>query len=54
MKLSGNKTYITGIAMICYAVGGAVAGKLEITAAIAVVLAALSLMGLRHGITTGN
>ena len=50
MKLRGHKTYIVGIAMICYAVGGAIIGELEFNAAIQVVLTALGIMGLRNGI----
>lgn len=50
MELKGKKTYIAGIALICYALGGAVAGKLDITVAVQLVLEALAIMGLRHGI----
>lgn len=50
MKIDGMKTYIVGIAMLMYAVGGLVAGKLDPTAAIEAGFIALGLMGLRHGI----
>lgn len=52
-KLSGYKTYITGVALICYAVGGVVAGKLDYQKAIETVLLALGLMGIRNSIPTG-
>ena len=50
MKLNGNKTYIVGVALIAYAVFGFVAGKIDINLAVAEVLVALQMMGLRHGI----
>ena len=49
--LDGYKTYIIGIAMICYAVGGLTAGKVDGGTAIEVILEALAIMGLRVGIT---
>ena len=46
----GKKTYVVGIAMICYALGGLVAGLLELDSAIQTILIALGIMGIRHGI----
>lgn len=46
----GKKTYIVGIAMCCYALGGLVAGLLELDHAIQTILVALGIMGIRHGI----
>lgn len=51
IKVDGMKTYVVGIALICYAVGGFVAGKVDATSGIEAILIALGLMGLRHGIT---
>ncbi len=51
MKLEGKKTYIIGIAMICYAIGGAIIGKVDVNAAIQLGLEALAIMGLRKGIS---
>ena len=48
--LDGKKTYIVGIAMICYALGGLVSGLLELDHAIQTILVALGIMGIRHGI----
>ena len=50
MKIKGNKTYIVGAALILYAVGGAIAGKIDVNVAIAEILVALGMMGLRNGI----
>lgn len=50
MKIDGYKTYIIGIAFLCYALGGLVAGKVDVNAAIQAVLIGLGMMGLRHGI----
>lgn len=50
MEIKGNKTYIVGVAMLCYALGGAVSGKVDINAAVQVALEALGIMGIRHGI----
>lgn len=50
MKIDGYKTYIVGIALICYAIGGAVAGKIDVAAAIQSGLIGLGMMGLRQGI----
>jgi len=55
MKLNGSKSYIAGIALLMYAIGGAVSGEVELTEAIQVGLVALTLLGLRHGISkNGN
>jgi len=48
--LDGYKTYIIGVAMFCYALGGLVAGKVPANAAIQVFLEACALMGLRAGL----
>ena len=47
---NGKKTYVVGIAMICYALGGLVSGLLELDSAIQTILIALGIMGIRHGI----
>ena len=52
MKLSdlkGFKTYIVTIGTICYALGGAVAGFHDWGFAIPLILGALGLSALRHG-----
>ena len=51
MNINGYKTYIVGIALICYALGGFVAGKVEGTAAIEAGMLGLGMMGLRHAIS---
>ena len=51
--LSGKKTYLVTIATLMYALGGWVAGYIETSSAINLILFALGLSGLRHGITTG-
>lgn len=48
--LQGGKTYVVAIATICYALGGFVAGYLDMQTAIPLILGALGLSGLRHGI----
>ena len=48
--LQGKKTYITAVATICYALGGAVAGYVDIQTAIMLILGALGLSGLRSGL----
>jgi len=50
IDLKGKKTYIMAVALICWALGGAVAGKIDWSTAIAEIIAALGLMGLRLGI----
>jgi len=52
INLAGKKTYIAAIALLCYALGGAIAGKVDWNTAIAEIIAALGLMGLRAGIAT--
>ena len=54
MNINGYKTYIIGIAMICYAAGGFVAGKVDGSAALEALMMGLGLMGLRHGIEKGK
>lgn len=46
----GKKTYIIMVAAICYALGGAVAGFHDWNFAIAVILGALGLGGLRNAL----
>ena len=48
----GYKTYIIAIATICYALGGAVAGFVDLQTAIPLILGALGISGLRHGLQT--
>ena len=50
MKLNGYKTYIVGGCMILYAVSGAVLNNHDWNTAIAEILVALGIMGLRRGI----
>ncbi len=47
---NGYKTYIVAIATVCYALGGAVAGFVPVNEAVYLVLGALGLSGLRHGL----
>ena len=49
-KLKGKKTYIMIIAIICYAVGGMVAGLVNYSVGIPLILGALGLGGLRAAI----
>ena len=49
-NLAGKKTYIVGVGMICYALGGLVSGLLELDHVIQTILVALGIMGIRHGI----
>ena len=49
--LDGKKTYVVGVATIAYAIGGAIIGKVDWNVAIPLVLGALSVFGLRVGIT---
>lgn len=53
-SLSGRKTYLVTIATLMYALGGWVAGFLDLSQAIPLIFGALGLSGLRHGITTGT
>jgi len=48
--LSGKKTYIIGIATICYAIGGAIIEKVSWNIAIPLVLGTLEIFGLRIGL----
>ena len=48
--INGYKTYIVGIGMLMYAIGGLVSGKVDMNSAIEVGFVALGIMGLRHGI----
>lgn len=48
--IDGKKTYIMVIATVCYALGGAVAGYVPVEQAIMLILGALGLGGLRHGV----
>jgi len=49
--LTGKKTYIMTIAVICYAVGGVVSGYVPIGVAIPLILGALGLGALRDAFT---
>jgi len=48
--MNGRKTYIVGIAMIVYAVAGVASQSHDFSSAIELILEALAIMGLRHGI----
>ena len=50
LNIEGKKTYIAAIALLCWALGGAIAQKHDWSTAIAEIIAALGLMGLRLGI----
>ena len=50
-QLKGYKTYIMIVATICYALGGAVAGFVDYSVAIGLILGVLGLGGLRDAIT---
>ena len=50
--LKGKKTYIIGVAMLMYAIGGFVSRKVDINTAIQTALIALGMMGLRNSIPT--
>ena len=52
-NLEGYKTYLVGIATLAYALFGYFSGYQSIDEFMKLVLAALALMGLRHGISTG-
>ncbi len=49
-NLQGAKTYIIAIATVCYALGGAISGYVDIQTAIPLILGALGLSGLRAGL----
>ena len=51
--LEGKKTYVVAVATVMYALGGWVAGYLEFNQIVPLILGALGLSGLRHGIVTG-
>jgi len=51
MKIHGFKTYLAAGALLLYAIGAFAAGKIDFDQALVEVLAALSLMGLRHGMS---
>jgi len=53
-NLKGKKTYITTIAIICYALGGMVSGLMEVSIGIPLILGALGLSGLRAGIESNK
>jgi len=52
MKLNGMKTYIIGCCMILFALFGLFLEKMGTTETLQLILEALAVMGLRHGITT--
>jgi len=53
-QLTGKKTYIVTIAIICYALGGMVSGLMEIGVGIPLILGALGLSGLRAGVESNK
>ena len=52
-KLQGKKTYLVAIATVMYALGGAVAGFIDLSLAIGLILGALGLGGLKSATVTG-
>ena len=48
IKLNGYKTYVSAMALIFYAVGGFISGKVGLNYAIPEIFIALGIMGLRH------
>ena len=54
IKVNGMKTYVVAMAMIMYALGGWIAGKVDVNTAIQTALIGLGMMGLRHGIEKKN
>ena len=48
--LGGKKTYVIAVATVCYALGGLVAGYVEASVAIPLILAALGLGALRKSV----
>ena len=50
-SFQGKKTYLVAIATIMYALGGAVAGFIDLSIAVGLILGALGLGGLRAGVT---
>ena len=50
MELQGNKTYIVAGALLLYAIGGFVAGRLDFNTAFVEGAAALTAMGFRSAI----
>ena len=50
--LEGKKTYVVVVATLMYALGGWVAGYLDLNQVMPLILGALGLSGLRHGFTT--
>lgn len=52
-SFTGKKTYLVAVAILAYAIGGWVAGFLDINTSIKLILEGLGLGALRHGISTG-
>ena len=50
VNIDGYKTYILGVGAIMWALGGMVAGKVDVNTAIQTILGALAAMGRRHGV----
>ncbi len=48
--MNGRKTYIVGVGMILYAVAGVLLKQTDANEAITLIMEALAIMGLRHGI----
>ncbi len=51
MKLDGYKTYLTALALICYAIGGFFSGNIELTNAVMILLNGLGLGSLKHAVS---
>ena len=50
--MNGKKTYVIGIGMILFAVGGVLSGHHDISAATEILLEGLGLIFLRHGVAS--
>ena len=48
MKLSGYKTYIAALALLAYAIGGWISGKVDPNQAYLSIVAALGMLGIGH------
>ena len=53
MTLDGWKTYILGVLMICYALASSLMEKMTWAQSLEIIMIALGIMGLRHGVNTG-
>ena len=50
VKIDGYKTYMLGVGAIMWALGGMIAGKVDVNIAIQTILGSLTAMGIRHGV----